>query len=68
MSLLFAAPHESAKAQSGHPDALNQCLLSGVKRTSQFDRAMSGFDPQQTLGRTPHPYPNRRVQKTLQMR
>ena len=35
-------------AQSRHPDRVGECLLSGVKRTSQFDRAMSAFDPKRT--------------------
>ena len=30
------------------PNTLTECPLSGVKRTSQFDRAMSASDPQQT--------------------
>src|SRR6516165_553047 len=37
-------------AQSGHPDALNQCPLLGVKRTSRGHAPMSGFfDPKRTL-------------------
>jgi hypothetical protein len=36
-------------AQSRHPDRAGECPLSGVKRTSQFDRAMSASDPFQTL-------------------
>src|SRR6202040_2936502 len=32
-------------AQSGHPTGAPQCPLLGVKRTSQFDRAMSACDP-----------------------
>jgi hypothetical protein len=35
-------------AQSGHPGRARQCLLSGVKRTSQFQTAMSAFDPIRT--------------------
>jgi hypothetical protein len=27
-----------------------QCLLSGVKQTSQFEDGMSAFDPKRTLG------------------
>src|SRR6516164_3708011 len=36
-------------AQSGHPDALNQCLLLGVKRTLGERTPMSAFDPKRTL-------------------
>jgi hypothetical protein len=36
-------------AQSGHRDRTEGCPLLGVKRTSQFDRAMSAFDPKRTL-------------------
>jgi len=32
-------------AQSGHPNALNRCPLSGVKRTCRRPNAMSAFDP-----------------------
>jgi len=32
-------------AQSGHPDALNQCPLSGAKRTFGGLVAMSAYDP-----------------------
>ncbi|HEV2714169.1 MAG TPA: hypothetical protein VGU64_02815, partial [Terriglobales bacterium] len=35
-------------AQSRHPDRVGECPLSGVKRTSQYNRAMSGFDPKRT--------------------
>src|SRR5215831_1450207 len=35
-------------AQSGHPDALNQCPLSGAKRTSTDRYEMSTSDPMQT--------------------
>jgi hypothetical protein len=31
-------------AQSGHPGRAQQCPLSGVKRTSQIEAAMSAFD------------------------
>ena len=34
-------------AQSGHPAALNQCPLLGVKRTLTGSTAMSAFDPYQ---------------------
>jgi hypothetical protein len=36
-------------AQSGRSDHRNECLVSGVKRTSRFERVMSGFDPKRTL-------------------
>jgi len=36
-------------AQSGHPDALNQCPLLGVKRTSSGLDPMSAYDPKRTL-------------------
>jgi hypothetical protein len=36
-------------AQSGHLDCAEGCLLSGVKRTSPFDRVMSAYDPYETL-------------------
>jgi putative tryptophan/tyrosine transport system substrate-binding protein len=36
-------------AQSGHPILFPQCPLLGVKRTSQFDRVMSAFDPKRTF-------------------
>src|SRR6516165_9180099 len=32
-------------AQSGHHDALNECPLSGVKRTLRGHALMSAFDP-----------------------
>jgi hypothetical protein len=35
--------------QSGHPKLTDQCPLSGVKRTSRFQRLMSAFDPNRTL-------------------
>ena len=35
-------------AQSGHPDALIQCPLSGVKRTSCAHSEMSACDPKRT--------------------
>jgi hypothetical protein len=38
---------------SGHPNVLSRCLLSGVKRTSQFEAAMSAYDPKRTCGRKP---------------
>ena len=38
-------------AHSGHPDALNQCPLLGVKRTSLGHASMSAFDPKRTFGR-----------------
>jgi hypothetical protein len=31
-------------AQNGHRLDVEECPLSGVKRTSQFDRVMSAFD------------------------
>ena len=34
--------------QSRHPGRVGECPLSGVKRTPQFDRAMSACDPKQT--------------------
>ena len=36
-------------AQSRHPDRVGECPLSGVKRTSHFDRAMSASDLKQTF-------------------
>jgi hypothetical protein len=33
-----------------HPDTLNPCPLSGVKRTSKFKSVMSAFDPKRTSG------------------
>jgi hypothetical protein len=36
-------------AQSRHPDRAEGCPLLGVKRTLQFDRAMSASDPSATL-------------------
>ena len=41
-------------------------MLKGVLSLPEV--ASIANDPQQTLGGTPHPYPNRPVQKTLQMR
>ena len=38
-------------AQSGHPDALNQCPLLGVKRTLVAPPPMSAFDPKRTWRR-----------------
>ena len=35
-------------AQSGHADRLNQCPLSGVKRTSGEGVSMFAFDPKRT--------------------
>ena len=35
-------------AQSGRLDCAEGCPLLGVKRTSQFDRAMSAYDPFRT--------------------
>src|SRR5262249_940651 len=35
-------------AQSGRPDALNQCPLLGVKRTLRRRTPMSAFDPKRT--------------------
>jgi uncharacterized MAPEG superfamily protein len=35
-------------AQSGHPDTLTQCPLSGVKRTSRGHASMSASDPKRT--------------------
>jgi hypothetical protein len=37
---------------SGHPDALNQCPLLGVKRTSRGQALMSAFDPKRTFARS----------------
>jgi hypothetical protein len=39
-------------AQSGHPDALNQFPLLGVKRTSRKRSALSAFDPKRTFNPT----------------
>jgi hypothetical protein len=36
-------------AQSGHGGGVEECPLSGVKRTSQFDGVMSAYDPKRTL-------------------
>jgi hypothetical protein len=36
-------------AQSRHPDRVGECPLSGVKRTSQIEAAMSAYDPKRTL-------------------
>jgi hypothetical protein len=36
-------------AQSGHPNALGRCPLSGVKQTSRKPPRMSAYDPKQTL-------------------
>jgi hypothetical protein len=36
-------------AQSGHPDAHNQCPLLGVKRTLPEPAPMSAFDPKRTF-------------------
>jgi hypothetical protein len=38
-------------ARSGHPDTVNQCPLSGVKRTSAELSEMSAYDPKQTSSR-----------------
>jgi len=38
----------SLLAQSGHPDTLNQCPLSGVKRIFSQLTSMSAFDPERT--------------------
>jgi len=40
-------------AQSGHPAALTQCPLLGVKRTSFRLRRMSAYDPKRTSVKTP---------------
>jgi hypothetical protein len=32
-------------AQSGHPDRVGECPLSGVKQTSKFKSVTSAFDP-----------------------
>jgi hypothetical protein len=48
-SLALIAAVSLSLAQSGHRDALNQCPLLGVKRTSVGDAAMSAFDPKRTL-------------------
>jgi tRNA A37 threonylcarbamoyltransferase TsaD len=37
-------------AQSGHHDAISQCPLLGVKRTSAETASMSAFDPKRTFG------------------
>jgi hypothetical protein len=49
--LLSFEPRERCRllARSRHPDRVGGCPLSGVKRTSQFDRAMSAFDPKRTF-------------------
>jgi hypothetical protein len=46
-------------AQSGHPGALGQCPLLGVKRTSRLIDAMSVFDPKRTFpaGEVAYPTP-----------
>jgi hypothetical protein len=36
-------------ALSGHPNALSQCPLLGVKQTSAATNPMSAFDPKRTL-------------------
>ena len=47
----FSLPTRSRPhmAQSRHSDTLNQCPLSGVKRTSVAPSPMSAFDPKRTL-------------------
>ena len=41
----LSSPTSATKsAQSRHRDCVEECPLSGVKRTSQFHRAMSAFD------------------------
>jgi hypothetical protein len=58
-------------AQSGHRDTLNQCLLLGVKRTSQECAAMSASDPKADISRlelllcNPAPKPHFAVRKSL---
>jgi hypothetical protein len=49
----------SVMAQSGHPGALGQCPLLGVKRTSRLIDAMSVFDPKRTFpaGEVAYPIP-----------
>jgi putative ABC transport system substrate-binding protein len=37
-------------ALSGHANGVGQCLLSGLKRTSPNDGAMSAYDPKRTSG------------------
>jgi hypothetical protein len=46
-SVVFAAALNVCLAQSGHPDAINQCPLLGVKRTFPQLASMSVIDPQQ---------------------
>jgi hypothetical protein len=41
-------------ALNGNAQRAAECLLSGVKRTSQFDRAKSAVDPTQTLKSVSH--------------
>ena len=38
-------------ALSGHANDAEQCLLSGAKRTSSKDSAMSAYDPKADIGR-----------------
>src|SRR5262249_29356397 len=40
-------------AQSGHPQALNQCPLLGVKRTLRGRTPMSAFDPKRAFPSSP---------------
>jgi hypothetical protein len=47
----FVALRESAIAQSGHRDRGKPCPLSGVKRTSVRDAAMSAYDPEADIRR-----------------
>jgi hypothetical protein len=36
-------------ALNGHPTVAQQCLLSGVKRTSRIETVMSGLDPSRSF-------------------
>jgi hypothetical protein len=45
-------------ALSGHPKTLNQCPLSGVKRTLHGRAPMSAFDPKRTFNRPPEIFRN----------
>jgi len=36
-------------AQSGHPDRVGECPLSGEKRTLKIKSVTSAFDPKRTL-------------------
>jgi hypothetical protein len=46
VSNLFAGIAECLlMAQSGHPDRVGECPLSGAKRTPKFKSVTSAFDP-----------------------